>query len=75
MSRFVRDRPVMTKSRYRFRLMLGIPLVVICFTLAAGFLPLGMIESTLGRYERPIELKPLLMNLKVVALFLAFVAA
>ena len=65
----------MTKTRYRFRLMLGIPLVVICFTLAAGFLPLGMIESTLERYERPIELKPLLTNLKVVALIIAFVAA
>ena len=65
----------MTKTRYRFRLMLGIPLVVICFTLAAGFLPLGMIESTLGRYERPIDLKPLLTDLKLVALVIAFVAA
>ena len=74
MSRFVRDRRVMTKSRYRFRLTLGIPLVVICFTLAAGFFPLGMIESTLGRYERPIDLKPFLTDLKVVALLIAFVA-
>ena len=34
--------------------MLGIPLVVICFTLAAGFLPLGMIEFVQNMQQREI---------------------
>ena len=53
--------------------MLGIPLVVICFTLAAGFLPLGMIEYMTGE-DRPAEITSLLNNLKVAVLLITLVA-
>jgi PAS domain S-box-containing protein len=62
-------------GRYRFRLTIGLPLVVICFTLAAGFLPLGMIDYNIGRVERPFELKNLVFDLRVAELAIAIVAA
>ena len=59
---------------YRFRLTVGLPLVVVCFTLAAGFLPLGMIAYSLGRVERPFDLRNLILNLRVTVLVIAIVA-
>ena len=65
----------MTKSRYRFRLILGIPVVVACFTLAAGFLPLNILDSEIGLINGGEELAPLLINLKIAMLFIALVAS
>ena len=65
----------MTKSKYRFRLILAIPIVVACFTLAAGFLPLNLIESEIASLRGGEELAPLLVNLKIVALFIALIAS
>ena len=62
-------------GRYRLRLTIGLPLVVICFTLAAGFLPLGMVDYNLGRVERPFDLKSLILDLKVTVLGITVVAA
>src|SRR5947209_12819694 len=59
---------------YRLRLTVGLPLVVVCFTLAAGFLPLGMIAYSLGRVERPFDLRNLILNLRVTVLVIAIVA-
>src|SRR5437879_1835149 len=59
---------------YRFRLTIGLPLVVVCFTLAAGFLPLGMIAYSIGRVERPYDLRNLIFNLRLAVLALAIVA-
>lgn len=39
------DRNMATPGRYNFRLLVGLPIVVICFTLAAGLFPLGFIQS------------------------------
>src|SRR5438105_11133357 len=61
-------------GRYRFRLTIGLPLVIICFTLAAGFLPLGMIDYNLGRVERPFELRNLIFDLRIAVLGIAVVA-
>ena len=52
--------------------MLGVPVVVTCFTLAAGFLPLNWIES---RLDRPDDLRPLILNLKVAVLFITLMAS
>src|SRR5437879_11970105 len=60
---------------YRFRLTVGLPLVVVCFTLAAGFLPLGMIAYSVGRVERPFDLINLIFNLRITVLSIAAVAA
>ena len=65
----------MTKSRYRFRLILGLPVVVACFTLAAGFLPLNILDSEIGQISGGEELAPLMINLKIAALFIALVAS
>src|SRR5437879_6554407 len=62
-------------GRYRFRLTIGLPLVVICFTLAAGFLPLGMMDYKLGRVQRPFDLKNLIFDLRITVLGIAIVAA
>lgn len=61
-------------GRYRFRLLIGLPLVVTCFTLAAGFLPLGMIDVSLSRAENA-ELRSLVLDLKIVVLVITIVAA
>src|SRR6266852_3882291 len=57
-------------KKYRFRLVIGLPLVVICFTVAAGSFPNGMIDYNLTRVERPFDLKPLLLSLKITVLAL-----
>jgi PAS domain S-box-containing protein len=62
-------------GRYRFRLTIGLPLVAICFTLAAGFLPLGLIDYNLGRVERPFDLRNLIFDLKIAVLGISIVAA
>jgi two-component system, sporulation sensor kinase E len=59
---------------YRFRLTIGIPLVVICFTLAAGFLPLGMIDNSIAHLDRIFDLRELVFRLKIAVLVLAAVA-
>jgi two-component system sensor histidine kinase PilS (NtrC family) len=58
-------------GRYRFRLAIGLPLFVICFTLAAGFLPLGMLD----RVPLQPEVHTLILNLKVGVLLITLVAA
>jgi hypothetical protein len=55
--------------------MLGIPLVVACFTLAAGFLPIGMIEAGLRRTGDLANMRPLINDLKIAVLLIAFVAS
>jgi PAS domain S-box-containing protein len=62
-------------GRYRFRLTIGLPLVVVCFTLAAGFLPLGMIDYSITHVVRVFEVRNLVFHLKIVELGLAAVAA
>ncbi len=62
-------------GQYRFRLTIGLPLVVICFTLAAGFLPIGLFDYNLSRVERPIELRPLILDLRLAVLLISLVAA
>lgn len=58
-------------GRYRFRLIIGLPLVVICFTLAAGFLPLGMFDNV----QLSPELRSLVLNLKLAVLIITLIAA
>src|SRR5437879_1608601 len=60
---------------YRFRLTIGLPLVVICFTLAAGFLPLGMIENSIAHLDRVFDLRNELFPLKIAVLAITAVAA
>src|SRR5436190_1392332 len=64
-----------SKKPYRFRLVLALPLVVVCFTLAAGFLPLGMFDVNLARARRLEDLRSLSINLKIVVLVITVVAA
>jgi PAS domain S-box-containing protein len=61
-------------QKYRFRLRIGLPLVVICFTLAAGFFPLGMLDYNLTRVDRPIELRSVILNLRIAVLAITLVA-
>jgi PAS domain S-box-containing protein len=61
-------------KKYRFRLVIGLPIVVICFTVAAGYFPIGMIDYYLTRVERPFELRPLLLSLKITVLGITLVA-
>lgn len=58
-------------GRYRFRLIIGLPLFVICFTLAAGFLPLGMFDSV----QLTPELRSLVLDLKFAVLIITLLAA
>jgi PAS domain S-box-containing protein len=60
---------------YRFRLTIGLPMVVVCFTLAAGFLPLGMIDYSIAHVERVFEVRDLVFHLKLVELGIAAAAA
>ncbi len=64
-----------SKGKYRFRLVLALPLVVVCFTLAAGFLPLGMFDVNLARTKSLEELRSLILNLKIVVLIITVMAA
>jgi len=64
-----------SKAKYRFRLVLALPLVVLCFTLAAGFLPVGMFDVNLERAKSPEDLRTLILNLKIVVLLIAIAAA
>ncbi len=61
-------------QRYRFRLLIGLPLVVICFTLAAGLFPLGMIDYNLPRIERAYDLRSLVLDLRIAVLAITLVA-
>src|SRR2546428_2557210 len=60
---------------YRFRLTIGLPLIVICFTLAAGFLPLGLIDYDIRHIGRVYDLSGTIFPLKVAVLGIAAVAA
>ena len=60
---------------YRFRLTIGLPMVIVCFTLAAGFLPLGMIDYSIAHVERVFEVRNLVFHLKLVELVIAAAAA
>src|SRR5579883_2964765 len=60
---------------YRFRLTIALPLVVVCFTLAAGFLPLGMIDYSIAHVDRIFEVRDLVFRLKLVELVIAAAAA
>ena len=62
-------------GQYRFRLSIGLPLVVICFTLAAGLLPLGMFDALLTRANDTAELNSLLLRLKIAVLVITVMAA
>src|SRR5436190_6698816 len=64
-----------SKAQYRFRLVLALPLVVLCFTLAAGFLPVGMFDVNLARAKSSEDLRTLILNLKIVVLLIAIAAA
>src|SRR4029079_2980890 len=64
-----------SKGKYRFRLVLALPLVVVCFTLAAGFLPLGMLDVNLARTKSAEDLRTLILNLKIVVLLITVAAA
>src|SRR5690242_20275400 len=59
---------------YRFRLTIGLPLVVICFTLAAGFLPLDSMDYSLRHMERAYDLAGSIFPLKLAVLGIAAVA-
>src|SRR5438128_11926067 len=59
-----------TASSYRFRLMLALPVMVMCFTLAARFLPLGILSSTLKDMGKSADLQ----NLRIALLFLTLAA-
>ena len=61
-------------QRYRFRLRVGLPLVVICFTLAAGVLPIGILDYNLARVERPTDLRSLVLDLRIAVLVITVVA-
>jgi PAS domain S-box-containing protein len=61
-------------QRYRFRLRIGLPLVVICFTLAAGFLPIGIFDYNLSRVERAMDLRSLVLDLRIAVLVITLVA-
>lgn len=62
-----------SRSQYRFRLMVAIPLIVACFTLAAGFFPLNIIEYNIGT-GRVVDMPSLLRNLKVAVLLICLAA-
>src|SRR5687767_11415084 len=51
--------------KYRFRLMFALPIIVACFTLAAGFFPLGMMDSSM---------KSSVSNSRLVVVLIAFAA-
>ena len=58
-------------GRYKFRLVIALPLFVICFTLAAGFYPLGKLDAM----PLSFEVHSAILSLKVAVLFISVVAA
>lgn len=57
-------------GRYRFRLIVGLPLFVICFMLAAGLLPLGMLSSG----QLTPEIRSQIVDMKLAVLLITLVA-
>jgi nitrogen-specific signal transduction histidine kinase len=59
--------PNTTARSYRFRLMIALPVMVLCFTLAAGFLPLGILSSSVNDLSKTMgpEMTPVIQNLRV----------
>src|SRR5579883_1753602 len=56
-------------GRYRFRIIIGLPLFVICFMLAAGFLPLGVLDN--ARLTPEIHSEILTLKIAVLLITLA----
>jgi two-component system sensor histidine kinase PilS (NtrC family) len=63
-----------TAKGYRFRLMLGLPVMVMCFTLAAGFLPLGFLTVTMRDVSHTSDLLAVLPNLRISVLLITLAA-
>jgi nitrogen-specific signal transduction histidine kinase len=63
-----------TARSYRFRLMIALPVMVMCFTLAAGFLPLGILNSSVKELTQPADLAPVIQNLRIAVLFITLAA-
>lgn len=67
-----------TPRGYRFRLMLGLPVMVLCFTLAAGFLSIGILKSAIHDVEIPADLASKLsgsvQNMQITVLLIALAA-
>src|SRR5213595_3825555 len=59
---------------YRLRLMIGLPVMVMCFTLAAGFLPLGILSRTLKDVSPGVDLSAVLQNLRLSVLLITLAA-
>jgi PAS domain S-box-containing protein len=57
--------------KYRLRLIYALPIVVACFTLAAGFFPLGLIESDMSPNLSALRLVVVLIALAATALTVA----
>jgi PAS domain S-box-containing protein len=54
--------------------MIALPVMVMCFTLAAGFLPLGILSSALKELPNAGELTPVIVNLRIAVLFITLAA-
>jgi nitrogen-specific signal transduction histidine kinase len=65
-----------TARSYRFRLMIALPVMVMCFTLAAGFLPLGILSSSMKELGNNAaeEVAPVIQNLRIAVLFITLAA-
>src|ERR1700688_804118 len=63
-----------TVKGYRFRLMIGLPVMVMCFTLAAGFLPLGFLAMTMRDVAHTSDLQAVLQNLRISVLLITLAA-
>jgi len=63
-----------TAKAYRLRLVIGLPVMVLCFTLATGFLPIGMLRSTLKDISPSNELTGVFQNLQISVLLIALAA-
>jgi PAS domain S-box-containing protein len=63
-----------TARSYRFRLMIALPVMVMCFTLAAGFFPLGILSGTLKDINPETDVSAVLQNLRIAVLFITLAA-
>ena len=54
--------------------MIGLPVMVMCFTLAAGFLPLGFLTITMREVAHTSDLKAVIQNLRISVLLITLAA-
>jgi len=54
--------------------MIALPVMVMCFTLAAGFLPLGILTGAMKDLNAATDLAPVLQNLRIAVLFITLAA-